>query len=426
MKKRFFQNWLLKLASVLCAVVLWIIIYSVDDPAASTTIYNVPVTFLNTEVVTDQNQVYEVLDNSDVVRRISIHSTRSVIDRINDSDIRVEADFSKMKLDGTIELKFYSDRHNDSIDFKPSASELKISVEDRKEKNVSLSLVLTGTPEEGYIIGSSKLAQNRITINGAESIINLIDRAVATVDVENVSDDIFAYADITLLDKEGQEISKDKINMSTKLVNATVEIFDTKTVPIIYTANGEAAEGFFATGEIYPELNEVLIAGKENTISRVSEIVVAGEDMSIAGAQTDVVTRVDLDDYLPSGIVRADKEWNGHISVTMPVVPIVEKEYTFPMGQMIIANVPEGYDIVHIYAEAQMTAKIRGPQHLLDALAAEQITGIVDISQWMEVNEIESFEDAELLSIVGSFIMPEHIEVLESGAVELIVKQIEE
>ncbi len=426
MKNRIFHNWLLKLTSVVCAVMLWIIIYSVEDPAASTTIYNVPVTLTNTEVVTDNNQVYEVLDGTDVVRRITIQSTRSVIDSLNDSDIRVEADFTKMKLDGTIELKISSDRHNDSITFKSSAEEMKVSVEDRKERNLSLGVSLTGEPEEGYIVGSSKLLQNRISVSGAESVINSISKAVAVVDIADTTADVYAYADIILLDADGKEIPKDKIDMSMKTVSTTVEILATKVVSVVYEVSGEAAEGYFATGEADCEVGEILIAGQEAALTKVTEITVAGEDMSVEGAEADVVVKVDLDNYLPAGIIRAEDEWNGQVEVTMPIVPIVNREYVIRMGQVQLINIPEGYTVDHILKSAEMTVVVRGPEHLVEALSIADIKGTIDITAWMEVNERTDLEHGEVLSIEAEYDIAEHIGVTASTPIELIAYIVEE
>jgi len=425
MKNRIFQNWILKLASVVCAVVLWVIIYSVNDPAESTTMYNVPVTLLNTEVVTNENQVYEVLDGSDVVRRISLQSTRSVIDNLNDGDIHVEADFSKMKLDGTIELKIYSDRHNDAITFNSSSRELKVAVEDRKERYLSLEASLTGTPENGYIVGATKLDQNRITVSGAESVVNTIDKAVAVVNIGDTSENILVYADIVLLDKNGKEIAKDKLDMSMKAVSTTVEILATKTVPVIYEQSGNAAEGYFATGEVVGAVNELLIAGQESILSKVKEIKVSGEEMSVDGAKESVVRNIDLDEYLPNNVIRASREDNGLSEVTITIVPILNRAFTIAMGQVQTVNIPEGYEIAHIFESAEMTAVVRGPEHMLNALDPSEIKGSIDITAWMEANDKQKFKNEEVLSIAGVFELGENLSVTESTPIELIVRIVE-
>ena len=191
MKNRIFHNWALKVSSVVIAVVLWFVIYTIDDQPSTKYLYNVPVTFLNTEAITDDDKVYQVLDGTDVVRRITIKTTTSVSADLRDSDIKVEADFSKMKLDGTVELNIYSERHNDDITFKATSEELKLKVEDKVQKYLSLDSEMKGELAEGYIIGSDKLSPNRISVSGAESVMNTISKAVAVVDISGVSEDMF-------------------------------------------------------------------------------------------------------------------------------------------------------------------------------------------------------------------------------------------
>lgn len=427
MKNRIFHNWKLKITSVVCAVVLWIIIYSIADPAASKTMYNVPVNLINTEAITDKNQVYEVLDDTDVVRRIAIHSTRSVIDSITDSDISVEADFSKMKLDGTIELRITSARYNDSITFKPSTDEMKVSVEDRKERYLTLSVDHIGEPKDGYIVGNSKTAQNRISVSGAQSVIESIDKAVAVVNITDTTSDIVAYADIVLLDKEGDEIPRERVDISMKNVSTTVEILATKTVPVVYEMSGEAAEGYFATGEVEGKVTELKIAGKETALTQVTEIVVSGEALSVEGATETVITEVNLEDYLPTGIFILDQQGSERVEVTIPIVPIVEKEYTtLRMGQTQVINVPDGYSVEHILKSADLTIVVRGPEHLVEMLSPADVTGTIDMTAWLELNERTELKDEETLSIKAVYNISEYIQVIDSTPIELIAKKIGE
>ena len=426
MKKRIFDNWILKLTSVVIAVVLWIVGYSINDPADSKRMTNVPVTFINTEAVTDKGQVYEVLDGTDVVRTITINATRSVIDDLENNDINVEADFSKMKLDGTIELKIYSDRHNDAITFKSSSTEVKLLVENKIERYYSLEVDVIGEPKEGYVVGSAKLDWNRISVSGAESIVNSVERAKAVVDITDTSGDVFSYADIVLYDSEGNEVSKEKIDVSMKTVGTTVEILATKTVPITYVSSGVAAEGYVTTGTVISEATEIMIAGKENVISSVNEIVVEGEELYFEDAIEDVVLNVDLDEYLPIGITRADKQGNGHVEVTVQIVPIIEKEYTLHMGQVQIENVPEGYSVEHVLASSEMTVVIRGPEHLLEELRVSDIVATFDVTAWMEANGMTRMRDEEVYVVDPVYEMGEEIEVVSSTSIEIIANVLEE
>ena len=425
MKEKIVNNWVLKLASLAIAVVLWVFVYNITDPVEKRVIKNVPVTFANTEAITNDNKVYEVLDGTDVIRSITISGTRSILDNL-DGDVRAEADFSKMKLDNTVEIKIYSDRYNDFITFKPSSTELRLHVEEKVDHNFDLEVEMVGTPKEGYIVGSSKLNINRIGVSGAKSKVANIASAKAVVDVTDTSGDIFSYANIVLYDKEGKEVPRDYVSVSLNTVGTTVEILKTKTVPIVYSSNGTTAEGYVTTGEITSEVNEITIAGKENVVSGVTEIVVNGEELSFENAQENVVVTVDLDDYLPTGVARADKAGNGRTDVTIHVSPIVEKEYNIPMGQIEIKNVPEGYSVVHVYAATEIAVTVRGAEHILNKLNAGEIHGSFDVTAWMEEDNMRSLKHKEVYLVEPVYEMGENLEVLSTGPIEVIAKVLED
>ena len=418
MKKRIFNNWVLKLSSVAIAVVLWVVVYNINDPVHTSTIRNVPVTFINTEAITDKEQVYEVLGGTDVVRSISMTATRSILDGLESGDINVEADFSKMKLDGTVEIKIYSDRHNDAITFKPSSSEVKLLVEDKVERYFSLEVQVNGAPKEGYMVGA--------TVSGAESKVGVISKAKAVVDITDTSGDIFSYANIVLYDSEGEEVSKDKISMNMRTVGTTVEILKTKTVPITYASEGVASEGYVTTGEVTSDVNEITIAGKESVISSITEIAVEGEALYFTEAEGNVALTVDLDDYLPAGIIRADKKGNGRVEVMVHVAPIIEKEFRIPMGQIQIENVPEGYSVVHVLGSTEIPIVVRGAEHLLKELNTDVIKGSFDVTAWMEANNLTKLKNQEAYIVEPVYEVSEDYEVISTAPIEIIANVLEE
>lgn len=426
MKKNIFNNWALKLSSVAIAIVLWVVVYNINDPVITSTVRNVPVTFVNTEALTDNGQVFEVLNGTDVVRTISMSATRSVIDDLKDSDIKVEADFTKMKLDGTVEIRVYSEKHNDAISFKTSTSEVQLLVEDKIDRYLSLDVELTGEPREGYIVGNAALEWNRISVSGAESKVTAIDKAKAVVDITDTSEDIFSYADIVLYDKEGAELSRDGISLNMKTVGTTVEILKIKTVPVVYYSEGTAAEEYSVTGEITAEVNELEVAGKEKVLASLSEIVVEGDKLYFEDAAADVALTIDLDDYLPNGIIRADKQGNGHAGVTVHVSPIIEREYTIRTGQVQLVNIPEGYSVVHVLADAEIKVMVRGSEYLLEQLDPNLITGEFDVAAWMEANHINRFKKDDVYMVRPVYELGEGLSVTAASEIQIIANVLEE
>lgn len=426
MKKRLSHNWILKLSSVVCAMALWVVVYTITDPIETKRLTNVPVTFINTEIIEESNQVYQVLEDSDVIRSLTLEASRSTINDLRDSDINVVADFSKLKMDGTIDLRIYSDRHNDAITFKSSSSEVKLLVEDKVSRDIVLLAEADGELAEGYIVNTIKAQQNRIRITGAESIVNSVEKAVAVTDVTGSAENISSYVEISLYDGAGEEVSKEHITMSTKSVSVTVEILATKTVPIRYVAFGKAAENFVASEEGTSEAQQLLIAGKSEDLARVSEIVVSGEEVSVEGASSDVVCVADLDDHLPVGIVRADKTGNGKVEVTFHVAPVINKEVIMKTEDIVLENIPEGFMVDFINPKEELIVIVRGADYLAENIQSSDVYAYIDVKAQMEVREITALQNAEIYLVYPEFKTDEGVEITSSGAVRIIANKLED
>lgn len=428
MKKQIFNNWILKLVSVVCAMMLWIIVYNSEDPVEFIRFYNVPVEFENTEVLEADGKVYEVLGNTDVISSIRVRAKRSVTSDLSKSDIRVVADFKNMKMDGTIELEVYCNRYSKGeIEFELSAKELKLFAESKIEASPFIYVETIGTPAEGYVVYDAKTTHNRMTVSGGKSIVERIDKAVALVDVSGAKGDIITYVDIVLYDSNGAAISTEKLSMNVEYEQATVNIFPTKTVPIKYEIAGAPAEGYVATGNVTYERESMVIMGRPTTLSSVSEILVKGDAVSIEGAEGNASLNLDLDNYLPTGIFRADRDsHNGRINVEVEVVPIIEKEFEIQASQVDIKNVPAKHFADRTLDTASFTVTIRGAQHLLDSIDESKIEGVIDISEWLSESEISEIGEGTVYKIVPKFDLGELFTVVDSETIDVVIGIVKE
>ncbi len=428
MKKQIFNNWILKLVSVVCAMMLWIIVYNSEDPVEIIRFYNVPVEFENTEVLEKDGKVYEVLGNTDVISSIRVRAKRSVTSDLNKSDIRVVADFKNMKMDGTIELEVYCNRYSQGeIEFELSAKELKLFAESKVEVSPFIYVETVGTPAEGYVVYDAKTTHNRMTVSGGKSIVERIDKAVALVDVSGAKGDIITYVDIALYDINGAVISTEKLNMNVEYEQATVNIFPTKTVPVRYEISGTPAEGYVTTGNVTYETESITIMGRPATLSSVSEILVKGEAVSIEDAEGNAILNLDLDNYLPTGIFRTDRDThNGRVTVEVEVVPIIEKEFEIKASQVDIINVPDKYFADRTFDAAQFIVTIRGAQHLLELLELSTIEGTIDISEWMSESENPEVGEGTVYKIVPEFDLGESFTVVASETIDVVIGVIKE
>ena len=379
--KRLLNNWLLKLFSLAVAFLLWLVVMNIDDPEEQLTVYNIPVKLVNTDILAEEDMVYEILDKTDVVRSVTITAPKSVKDELSSSDIVAEADFSNLTVTNTVEIRFYSLRYNDKITSISGSNEiLKLNIEEKKTKRLVLEVQTTGEVAEGYIINDVTSNQNRIEVSGPSSVISQIAEAVVQVDVTDSTSDISTNADVKLYDADGKEIATDRLSMNMTTALVKVEILDTKTVPVVYTAVGTPAEGYLFTGEITGTPERILIAGTTEALQNVNRIVVPEDVLNITGQTGNLLQSVNIAEYLPEGTILADNTFNGKILVTVHIEEEYEKTLNISASHIQITGVPEGYTAKLSGETIVYTLRVKGLQADVNAIDTGTLYGTIDVA----------------------------------------------
>lgn len=390
MKNRLMRNWGLKLASFLVAVILWLIITNINDPVVTFRAYNVPVKIRNADLITNNGQVYEVLDGTDVIDTVTIEAKRSIIDSLNESNIVAVADINDLTRTNTINIRLSTNKYNDKLEsIKGSIDSVKLNIENEKTKTLQLRTETTGTVKEGYIVGNMTAEQNLIAISGPESIVSQVKRAVASVDISGFTNNIGTDAEIRLYDENDRIVASDNIVKNISKVRVTVEILETKTVPVIWNTSGVPARGYQATGEISATRDSVVIAGRSKLIEGISSIEIPDTVLDLTGVTENYATLVDLNEYLPDGVILAEENFEGKLHVEVMVEPVVERVVTLPYNRLQVLNMPEGFEYEILEEDDTYEITLVGLARDLDELDTSALQASVDIAAFMEEREME-------------------------------------
>ncbi|MBP3475875.1 MAG: hypothetical protein J6K48_06120 [Lachnospiraceae bacterium] len=390
MKNRLTKNWGLKLGSFLFAVALWIIVTNINDPVMPIKVTDIPVTIKNSNLITDNGQIYEVLDGTDVIDVVTIRAPRSIIDSLDKSNVVAVADMNDLTSVNTIAIKLSTNKYNDKLEsIKGNIDSVKLNIEDKVTKSLPLKTSTTGEVRDGYILGDVTTDQNLVKISGPESVISQVSKAAVEVGVSGFTTNISTDADIRLFDEDGKEIKSASIDKSISKVRVNVEILEVKTVPVKYVVTGIQAEGYRLTGVIESTRDYINIAGKSKTIQNINEIEIPENVIDVTGAKENVTTLINLKDYLPDGVVLADEDFSGNINVTVFVEPEIEKTVSIDVEDIRITGIPEGYEAAITEPEETCDITLVGLASELDAIAVEEIEATVDVASWFESEEIE-------------------------------------
>lgn len=384
MKHKLFDDWALKLGSVVFAILVWFIVTNFNDPVVQYRVNNVKVSFRNTNVVTDQGQTFEVLDDSNVIDTVTVTGPRSVIDALDEENIVAYADFKDLTLQNTVAIRLSTNKYSSQIEsIKGSIDTVQLNIENLKTKTLALSTVTSGNVSEGYTIGDVTTDENQVRISGPESLIDEIVRAEVNVPVTGFSQDIITDVDIVLMNADGEVISSGYITSNISKVRVKVEMLQTKRVTLQFDSSGIPADGYEATGVITCEPESILVAGRASVLQDIESIHI-DEPINITGQAGNMMTLVDVSNSMPSGVRIADTAFDGKVSVTVYIDRTSTRVMQLDADDIEFINVPDGYEVEVVDPERRYSVSVEGLQNRLDSLSADTIIATADLDKVLE------------------------------------------
>ncbi|MCR4656780.1 MAG: hypothetical protein K5770_11210 [Lachnospiraceae bacterium] len=426
MKNRLTNNLGLKIISLLAAFILWMIVVNTDDPMITRTYSGIPVEVINTEEIISQGKTFEILDNTDTISVI-VHAKRSIIEDMSRDYIRAAADMREISASNTIPIEVRSTRFSDRIEsLTPVTRNVRVEIEDMGTKRLRISVDASGKPEEGYVAGDAVPSVNIMTVSGPASIVDRIAYARAIVDVSGLKSDVSTSAKINLYDEDWDIIPDGMLDLSVSEVHVDVKILETKTVTINYGhITGLPAEGYQTTGavSIVPEV--VQVAGSGDEFNKMEFLTIPDDVISVAGAAGNAVMQIDMDRYLPEGVIFADPDYDGVVTVTVYIGNNASREINIPSVNISITNVPEGYSAIFADMGGYRTATVYGLSDKVSQVDGNTVTGSVNATSAIPPELI-----AQGVSLHGSYSgqvqlnLPSGVSVVEPVYIDFILNPI--
>jgi YbbR domain-containing protein len=191
MKEKIFKNFSLKLLSAVFAVVLWTVIVNIYDPNTSYTFSNITVQLINTQSLTDKDYSYEVVDGGKI--SVTVSGPKSVVTDLKTSDISATADLSKVTAFTDyvdIQVQVIKDGQVlNNVEAVPRTSALKLSIENRDTKTLSLDVNTTGSTASGYTVASTSSSPTYIKVTGPTSLLESVAALSVNVDVSGAKEE---------------------------------------------------------------------------------------------------------------------------------------------------------------------------------------------------------------------------------------------
>lgn len=388
MKKSLTNNIGLKLLAFIFAFMLWLLVVNIDDPVGSKTFENIPVTIEHSEVVTQDQRSYQVLDGTDTVS-VSVSATRSVLEKISAENIVATADMRELYLESQIPIEITIPGYEfESATASPRNVQVKI--EQNKSDTFPITVTTTGTVRDGYVLGTVQADPERVTVNGPESVIDQISKVVAEVNVSGLSSDSSIDATLTYYDADNNEISAEQLanNLGTTGVKVNVTLYHTARIPVTVDTSGVTAADGYTISEVSWTPEEIQLAGEEDVLEALKEIRIPADAIDITSISQRTEKTVDITPYLPEGTRLVDENGN-NILVTARVAKEGTKSFDIPVGSITVNNLDDDLTISGYGSGDDLEVHIGGPQAQLDSLELGDLTVSIDLKSCTKAGEYE-------------------------------------
>jgi len=368
MKKRLTNNMGLKILAFFIAVMLWFVVVNIDNPIKQKVYRDIPVTVINTEVLAEERQTFQILDDTQTIS-VTITAQRSELQKIDAKDIIAVADMKELTLKTQIPINISVTGHKVESAV-ASPRNLQIKLEEEQTKKFPIIPTTTGTVRDGYALGAIEAVPEKVSIRGPKSVIDEISRVEASVNVSGLSQNQILTSELVLYDKNNEVIDQKLLtnNIGSDGVGVSVQILHTENIPLQFDTSGITVErGYKFIGITYEPM-EVLVAGEKEVLDELDRIDIPSAALDLKKLTDRTEKVVDISGYLPTNIRLVDEN-AGSVVVTVNVEKNGTKNYDITVASIVVNNLASELQLSYNTADA-IVIRLSGPKEILESYDA--------------------------------------------------------
>lgn len=384
MKEKITNNLSLKILSLIVAIFIWLLVINVDNPIITKTFVVTDVQLLN-EAYIDADGKMCMRDEEQQPIRVTIKAKRKILDDISVMDIRAVADLQQaVSLDTTPVMVpiMASVGKIPAENIQVSPRNLSLHIEDKETQEFVVTVTTNNTrPDKGYEIGNLISNPEKIRITGPTSLINKIDKVVASVNVNGAVADVTQETDVTVIDKNGEEFSSQDLNyLNVSKVYVSARLWKVRTdVKISAECSGSPAEGY-QVESVTTTPNVISVAGSDEALSALAEqnntIWIPADAIDISGKDKDHEEKINISEYLPEGL-KLTSDSSEDVFVHVNILPQGSTVCEIPTKNIKVENMPKGMQAA--FDAAQIEVRVKKTREDMDDLKEKDIKASIDL-----------------------------------------------
>lgn len=371
LKDIFLKNIWMKLLSIVLAVITWCGIMNISDPNIRVTIKQISVTKHNEETVTGNGKTYEITKGDNI--NIVVSGPRSIVQKLTNKDINAYVDLKELSFTSVcpIHVEFKNEHIANSVEIVSKSEDvMSLTLENMDTKHIPIQVEKIGSLDGYFAIAEADPLM--VEVYASESMLNQIEKFVATVDITDKRTSFTERSGITAYTSSGEVIDETKFNANIKDCDVKVTMYHTKVINIVMDTKVSCEYGFGAEEPIQAPAT-VEIAAPSDVLSDLTEVVIPA---NFENVKETINANINIKDYLPEGCyIVSDVDM---VSITVPVVMLnVEKEIKTTINNIGKSTLSDRLRINNL--DGVINVKVWGAEGKIDSITADELGLYLDL-----------------------------------------------
>lgn len=390
--------------SVILAVTMWVYVSSMDGSEIERTIYNIPVQFVGEELL-EEKSLMIVGDPPKV--SVTVRALPKVFAELDNESITAYVDVSTITAPNENQTMGYTIKYpsDDIVQVDRNPANVSFTVAKYVVSNIRIEGKLIGSVAEDFMEDGFVFEPGQLEVSGRADLVNQIACARVTVYGEDLTESITGEFSYELISNSGEVLEDFDVECAVDTINTTFRVLATKNVLLsVEYISGGGATGANVKATISPA--SITVAGSKKDVDSITQITLGTIDLAELRDGAVLNFPIPLADELISV--------SGETEATVSIALTGLRTRTIETTNISFIGAAEGLNPQVI--TKNLKVEVRGSVAAVDAMTAENVRVVVDLSELEQTSGQYSLTPTIYLDNVGG-----NIGVLDADGYRVVV-----
>ncbi|WXR60261.1 CdaR family protein [Peptostreptococcaceae bacterium AGR-M142] len=374
--KRLNNNFKVKLVAFFFAFFMWVYVMAEVDPIVIKNFTSLDVMIVNQELLNSKNMVLS--PENEAKMNMILRGRRSLLSHIKKEDLKPYITI-KDPIIGENTFNINIDKL-ENIEYNIIDSKLKLDIEEKIEKEMSITLFKEGKLPFSYEVNRILKNPSTTWIEGPKSLVEKVDKIQGTYDLTSKTDKFNFKTNLIPLDKNGDIVEGVRLKDNEAILNVYID--KVKEIPIKINMVNKLSEDYLFHELTLSEDEKIIIKGSKTKIDLIQEIESRTIDLSSLDMAKIEEDNGQLEVFLkiPYGI-KANKTT---VKANLNFEKIKSKDLIISKERINIINKAQNLDISKNNFPDEIKVKVRYLQKDEELITQKDTQIIIDMKEYTE------------------------------------------